>query len=376
VTSISLMTEILRFLVVLSLRFLLLLLPMKLLTQENVVVGGAVMAGLLFFGAAFSKCSPSFPNGLNSSASEADASVSALRAEQSKWEKESKQLQAKFDSLDTDHEALQSKWEGLDAEAKLCSEQLASARAELAAVKARLAAEEAALEGEKLTLMTQVSGLESEISGLAAAAAASDALKAELMALKSEHAASEEAHNKSALMAEELKNGRDAARSRARELQAQLNQMKASENVFVRSVNDLPASAQRLFSDLKKLEGKSKAEVDAAYTKYVDSHQSKSLARIKFATGSAEISAADIANIKNLTQTSNKNAYFLVVGFADSSGDAAGNETLSSNRSTAVAQELAKHKQGYQAAQAVYLGQTTRFGEPEENRVVEIWEIN
>ncbi|MGE9271436.1 MAG: hypothetical protein ACQKBU_11590, partial [Verrucomicrobiales bacterium] len=53
------------------------------------------------------------------------------------------------------------------------------------------------------------------------------------------------------------------------------------------------------------------------------------------------------------------------------------NQTLSSARATAVARELDTLKREGQKVQAVYLGQTKRFGKdsPLENQRVEIWQI-
>ena len=158
-------------------------------------------------------------------------------------------------------------------------------------------------------------------------------------------------------------------------LNAQINQLKAAKNVFVKSSDDLPKVAQGLYTDLKALEGNSPDQVKDAYTQYLAKHNATSKLRVKFGSGSSAISAADQAKITQLTQAAGENAYFLIVGFADKSGTAASNEKLSSKRSTNVAKQLGSKTKGFQAAQAVYLGQTDRFGPASENRVVEIWEI-
>lgn len=159
-------------------------------------------------------------------------------------------------------------------------------------------------------------------------------------------------------------------------MKAQINQINATTKPFVESSEALPTSAKNLFDDLKKLEGKPQTDNEKAYKTIQKQHKATSLMRIQFASGKAEISAADIAKIKEVSNKSSQNAYFLVVGFADNTGSADANKILSSKRSTNVAKELNNLKKGFQAAQAVYLGQTTRFGEPEQNRVVEIWRIN
>ena len=159
------------------------------------------------------------------------------------------------------------------------------------------------------------------------------------------------------------------------DLSAHINQLKAANKMFAESADDLPKSAQGLLGDLNKLEGKSAAEVQAAYEEYVSKHGATARKRIKFSTGSSSVSEADKAEIAQLTQAAGKNAFFLIVGYADQQGSAAGNKKLSSARSVSVAKELGASAKGFQSTQAVYLGQTARFGPSSENRVVEIWEI-
>ncbi len=158
-------------------------------------------------------------------------------------------------------------------------------------------------------------------------------------------------------------------------LTAQVNQFKAQKNVFVKSTDDLPDKAKNLLADLKTLEGKSAEEVVTAYEQITKKNNADAKARIKFRSGKSDLSGADKAKIAELTQAAGENSYFLIVGYADKTGSAAANEKLSSARSTSVAKELGAKAKGFQAAQAVYLGQTDRFGPASENRVVEIWEI-
>jgi len=164
-------------------------------------------------------------------------------------------------------------------------------------------------------------------------------------------------------------------RSQISELSAQVNQLKAAKNIFVESTDDLPEKAKGLFNDLQSLEGKPEAEVQAAYRDYLSKHGATTKKRIKFASGSSALTSRDREAIAALTQAADKNTYFLIVGYADQAGSAASNRKLSSARSTSVAKELASKAKGFQSAQAVYLGQTERFGASSENRVVEIWEI-
>jgi len=158
-------------------------------------------------------------------------------------------------------------------------------------------------------------------------------------------------------------------------LSAQINKLKAAKNVFVESADDLPGAARALFADLKTLEGKSEAEVQTAYASYVAKHGATAKKRIKFKSGSSNVSDNYKKEIAELTEAAGDNTYFFIVGYADQTGTAASNKKLSSSRSTSVAKELGSRAKGLQSAQAVYLGQTDRFGASSENRVVEIWEI-
>ena len=178
------------------------------------------------------------------------------------------------------------------------------------------------------------------------------------------------------LAARKLQASIQAKNEQIQALNARISQLNAISNTFVDSTEALPQTAKALFTDLKKLEGKSQAEIEKVYQALKTNHKASSLGKITFASGKAGISPPDLEKIKEIASSSNDNAYFLVVGFADNSGNTTSNKTLSSKRSTNVAKELNKQKKGFQAAQAVYLGQTTRFGEPEKNRVVEIWGIN
>jgi outer membrane protein OmpA-like peptidoglycan-associated protein len=66
-----------------------------------------------------------------------------------------------------------------------------------------------------------------------------------------------------------------------------------------------------------------------------------------------------------------------VVGYASTTGNAESNRVLSSDRATAAAQAVSAVKRPGQMVQAVYIGQTTRFGgsSPERNQICEIWHI-
>ena len=159
-------------------------------------------------------------------------------------------------------------------------------------------------------------------------------------------------------------------------LRAQINQINAASNLFVESTDKLPKNAKNLFTRLKDLEGSTTAEQQKAYKTFLAKHKATALNRISFEDGKTDLSTADLSKIKEITKTNNPNSYFLVVGYADKTGDAAKEKSLSTKCASNIASELNKNKKGFQVAQAIYLGQTTRFGEPKENRTVEIWLIN
>lgn len=158
-------------------------------------------------------------------------------------------------------------------------------------------------------------------------------------------------------------------------LKAQVNQFNSKKNLFVENANELPTKAKALFTDLKSLEGSKPTQVQDAYERYLSKHSATSRLRIQFASGQSDVNATDKAKMKELTNSAGDNSYFLIVGYADKSGSASSNQKLSSKRSTAVATSLVAEAKGLQSAQAVYLGQTDRFGPASENRVVEVWEI-
>ena len=100
----------------------------------------------------------------------------------------------------------------------------------------------------------------------------------------------------------------------------------------------------------------------------------KSAGRIRFLSGKSQSDDAELAKIEKLATASPADSQFLIVGFADRSGSTEGNRRLSSKRAKFVAEQLGK-KVGNARVQAIYIGQTARFGPSAENRVVEIWQI-
>ena len=384
-------------------------------TEEKVVVVtviGATLAGILFFGfgskifSDFSKDSDTHPAALTSSAGDQDdkARITELenRIETLKDNSADKKTIAELQSQ-------------LNAQEKKAKNNLESSQDEVASLKAQIAdlsgsstpssrdsskisaltSELELAEGNREELTTKLSAMSSASQGK------TDQLTEQINTLKNDN-------SKLTTQLSELKSDtamasvkttpnvdRDTAskmnqlletttaqkaqianqKTKIVQLSAQVNQFKAAKNIFVESVDDLPENAKNLLADLNTLEGKSEADVQTAYSQYLTKHGATAKKRIKFSSGSSSINANDRNDIAQLTQAADENTYFFIVGYADQSGSAQSNKKLSSARSISVAKELSAKAQGFQSAQAVYLGQTNRFGASAENRVVEIWEI-
>ncbi len=164
------------------------------------------------------------------------------------------------------------------------------------------------------------------------------------------------------------------------ELRRQLQALQTSTDfakLFVKSHTALPANAQTLYNDLKGLEGFSEAKLLAAYTRIAAELNAENLQQVRFATNSSILNFTDQTMIKSKLDSTNATDYFLVVGYASQTGDAASNEKLSANRATAVASIVNQLKKEGQDVRAVYLGQTNRFSKSvnADNQLCEIWRI-
>jgi len=172
----------------------------------------------------------------------------------------------------------------------------------------------------------------------------------------------------------------DSLRLKNGELAKQLAALRSKldfSRLFVKAVDQLPIEAQEVFNELKTLENNSATELAAAYANIGVSHNAENMQQVKFETGSAQMDFKQQSVLKNKMLTSEATDYFLVVGYASTSGDAASNETLSANRATSVASLVNQLKKAGQDVRAVYLGQTSRFSKSnhKENQLCEIWRI-
>ncbi len=172
----------------------------------------------------------------------------------------------------------------------------------------------------------------------------------------------------------------DELRTQNQKLQSELASIRAKldfSKLFVKSYDELPLEAQAVFNELKTLESHSPTELENAYAHIGEEHNAENMQRVKFATGSSLMDFAQQSLLKNKMLASDSSDYFLVVGYASTSGDTTSNETLSANRATAAASLVNQLKKSGQDVRAVYLGQTSRFSKTngKENQLCEIWRI-
>ncbi len=149
-----------------------------------------------------------------------------------------------------------------------------------------------------------------------------------------------------------------------------------NKQIFAKSATDLAPAHSQLFSRLKALEGEDSDTLKKAYSAAEKELNSHAATRVYFGTGSVTVKASDVSNIEEIAKTANSGDSFLVVGYASKKGQSDLNRSLSSERATAVAKALLSKLGGKNHVQAVYLGETSRFGPTRKNQVVEIWKIS
>lgn len=172
----------------------------------------------------------------------------------------------------------------------------------------------------------------------------------------------------------EIIKSRDFFENRVKELEAQLGNV----NLFAKSENELLPAAVELFKRLRTLEGLKDSDINIEYSKLGVDLGANVLHTLEYATGSSELSPEDMAQLDQIISEEVPDGDLtLIVGYASTTGDAAKNEKLSSERATAAAEYFAGRKRMGQKVQAVYLGQTTRFSSarPERNQICEVWRI-
>lgn len=161
--------------------------------------------------------------------------------------------------------------------------------------------------------------------------------------------------------------------ARVKELEGDLSKSK----LFAKNENELLPAAVELFRVLRKLEDKPDSDLTTAYNGFGLDLGANVLQTVTFATGSSELTPANQELIRGLLADLPDGDLLFVVGYASRTGNPESNQTLSSDRATAVAEYYAGSKRPGQLVQAVYLGQTARFSSriPERNQLCEIWRI-
>ncbi len=172
---------------------------------------------------------------------------------------------------------------------------------------------------------------------------------------------------------EETLRAKEFFESRVKELEGELSKAK----LFAKSEDDLLPAAVALFRTLRKLEDRPDSDLTTAYSSFGLDLGANVLKTVTFATGSSELTPENQEMIRNLIADMPDGDLLFVVGYASRTGNAESNQTLSSDRATAVAEFYSGSKRPGQLVQAVYLGQTARFSSrvPERNQLCEIWRI-
>lgn len=169
-------------------------------------------------------------------------------------------------------------------------------------------------------------------------------------------------------------------RTTNKELQEEIFELRIRLNrslLFVKEATQLNPRAAALFAALKKMDGQTGVELNAGYIALEATLNVKKIRNVKFAEGSALINELENGQIANDMRGAGDKSFFLVVGYASTTGSSDANFELSAKRATAVASSVLSNKTEGQNVKAVFLGQTQRFSATEaaENQVCEIWEI-
>ncbi|NJM37163.1 MAG: OmpA family protein [Akkermansiaceae bacterium] len=161
--------------------------------------------------------------------------------------------------------------------------------------------------------------------------------------------------------------------NRVKELEGSAEQPK----LFASSENELLPAAVELFRSLRELENLPDSDVSSAYSGLGVKLGASVMVKLDFATGSSAISQEDQDSITSKMEEVPDGDLVLAIGYASETGNVDNNQKLSSDRATAVASLCSSVKRPSQKTQAVYLGQTDRFGSrvPERNQLVELWHI-
>lgn len=267
-------------------------------------------------------------------------------------------------------------------------EMLAEKDTELTARNAEL------IRAEKLrqALSAEAGRLQGELQRALVAATDTDRLRSDLLSMKSQRdAVSSELADLRAKMKtmsegvseadyadlkrrlDEATRARDFFESKVLELQGDLSKAK----LFASSEKDLIPAAVELFRSLRKLENKPDSELTTSYSNFGVDLGATVVGTVSFETGKSDLSAESQEMIRKAVDEIPDGDLLFVAGYASRTGNPESNQTLSSDRATAVAEFYNGIKRPEQLVQAGYLGQTARFSSriPERNQICEIWRI-
>jgi outer membrane protein OmpA-like peptidoglycan-associated protein len=115
-------------------------------------------------------------------------------------------------------------------------------------------------------------------------------------------------------------------------IEANKQNIETNKQNIANNQQNIAANQQQIQANMKDIEANTNR-----FTALAD-YDVKAQATVKFAVGSAKVSQADIDELKKVAQTATSLKGYLVevTGYADSTGSAAMNTTLSENRAKAV----------------------------------------
>lgn len=292
-----------------------------------------------------------------------DAAIGELQGQIASRDENAKHLYSQIASLQNQLDLsanAASQLASLGSDLEMANNQIEGYRKELAELQGRPTQEEAATLRKELNESLENTGkLKMQIDALLEA---------------SNDKAGNKLYNEALQEIENLRASNHSMRYDLQSLRAELDR----GNLFVESENELPAAAARLFARLRTLEDANKQQLEAAYENFRQSINAEIIHRQTFASGSSQITFDREKIIQDiLDKRKDHNAFFLVVGYASTSGDTEANRKLSARRATTVASIVNTLKASDQQVKAVYLGETRRFSPKAEmdNQICEIWEI-
>jgi outer membrane protein OmpA-like peptidoglycan-associated protein len=150
------------------------------------------------------------------------------------------------------------------------------------------------------------------------------------------------------------------------------------------SAAEIAATKQEVLTRISAMPGMSASEKSKLTDKVETAKSMKRLTVINFGTGSAELPRPAVDQLVTLFKSqdiqeemSDPTLVFIVAGYADTSGDPAGNIRLSEARAQAVSNVMSTNAGVNNLIRTVGMGGTELLGNrrPDQNRAVEIWAV-